>query len=114
MPIEPYIINIIKIMFTIIGGHLAITKILPLLKDFLDDFIKEDKVMKGLVSLLTVFIIVTVITLVIDFIASIGNPILNYITYIKPAIDIFSKLFDYLQYIVAAVLISYAIKNFKK
>ncbi len=114
MPAEAYISNIIKIIFVIIGGHLAITKILPMLKNFLDDFIKDDSVMKGLISLLTVAIIVTVITLVIDFIAAIGNPILNYINLIKPAIDVFNNLFNYIQYIVAIGLIAYAIKSLKK
>lgn len=114
MAIDIYVTNIIKIVFTIIGGHLAIAKILPLLKDFLDDFIKEDDVIKGLISLLTVVIIVTVATLVIEFTTAIGNPMLNYINLVKPMLDVLNSLFNYLQYIVAIGLIAYAIKSIKK
>ncbi len=113
MAIDIYITNIIKIIFAIIGGHLAITKILPMLKDFLDDFI-SDKVMKGLISLLTIIIVVIVATLVLEFTTAIGNPILNYIDLAKPILDIITKLFDYLQYVVAIGLIAYAIKSLKK
>jgi len=113
LAIDIYITNIIKIIFAIIGGHLAITKILPLIKDFLDDFI-SDKVMKGLISLLTITIIVAVATLVVQFTTAIGNPVFNYIALIQPMLDIFKTLFDYLQYVVAIGLIAYAIKNFKK
>jgi ABC-type multidrug transport system fused ATPase/permease subunit len=110
---EIYITNIIKIIFTIIGGHLAITKILPLIKDFLDDFL-NDKATKALISLLTVAIIVIVANLIIGFTTEIGNNYLNYINLIKPLLDVITNLFNYLQYVVAIALIAYAIKNFKK
>jgi len=114
LAIDVYITNIIKIIFAIIGGHLAITRILPVLKNFLDDFIKEDKVLKALISLLTFAIIVAVANLVVQFTTAIGNPVFNYIALIQPMLDIFNTLFSYLQYIVAIGLIAYAIKNFKK
>ena len=60
MTTEIIAINILKIVFVIIGGHVVITRVVPLLNDFLLSFIKDKKSVESFTSLIDIFILAIV------------------------------------------------------
>lgn len=112
--VEVFITAILKIVFVIVGGHIAITKVVPLLNDFLLSFINDKKAVDSFTSLIDIFILVTVGTLLVGFLIEVNNVYLNYISVIKPGLDVLNGLFVYIQWILLALIVVVAIKNFKK
>src|SRR3989344_28582 len=104
MAAEIIAINILKIVFVILGGHIAITKIVPLLNDFLDSFIKDKKAVDSFTSLIDIFILVMVGLKIFEFITAIDNKLLAYLTVLQPGFEVVSSLFTYLQWILLALI----------
>lgn len=109
---ELWIVNILKILFVIIGAHLAITKILPMLKDTLSSF--DKKMVNGLISLFAVFIIVFAGLAIFEFITAIGSKGFSYLLVIKPAFDLIYRLEYYFKYIILGIIVILGLKAFKK
>lgn len=113
MAIELWIINILKVIFIIIGGHIAITKVVPLLSDFLQSFIRDNKAVDAFTSLIDIFILVTVGLISIESLLAVENNILNYIEVLQPGFTVLSTLFTYIQWILLGLMLVVAFKNFK-
>lgn len=109
---ELWIINILKIVFVIIGAHIAITKVLPLLKDAISGF--DRKIVNSLIALFAILIFVLAGLKVFEFIAAIGDKTLSYLLVIKPAFDIVFSLEHYFKYIVLGIIVILGFKAFKK
>ena len=109
---EVAVVNILKIIFVVIGAHLAITKVLPMLKDTLSGF--DKKIANGLISLFAVLIMVFAGLAIFDFIVAIGSTALSYLLVIKPAFDIVFKLEYYFKYVILGVIIILGLKAFKR
>ena len=110
---EIWIVNLLKILFVIVGAHLAITKVLPMFKNIVDG-LGDKKVSEGIISLFAVFILVFAGLAIFDFITAIGSIGLSYLTVIKPAFDLIFGLVYYIKYIVLGVIIVLGLKAFKK
>ena len=113
MAIEGWVINILKIVFVIIAGHIAITKVVPLLNDFLESFIKNSKAIDSFTSLIDIFILVLIGTKIVEFLLATENTVISFISVLEPAFEIFMSLFTYLQWIILALIVVVAIKNIK-
>ncbi len=113
MAAELWVTNVLKIVFVIIGGHIAITKVVPLVNDFLVSFIKDKKAVDAFTSLLDIFILVTIGIKIVDYLLSIDNGILNYVAAIAPGFEILSIFFEYIQWILVALLVLVALRNYK-
>lgn len=113
MAVELWIISILKVVFVIIGGHIAITKVVPLLNDFLLSFIKDNKSVDAFTSLIDIFILVIVGLKIVEFLLEIDNSIINYIAAIQPGFEILSTLFSYIQWILLALIVVVALKHYK-
>ena len=105
MGAELIVTNVIKIVFLIVGGHLAITKVLPMLEDVLSSVLTDKKVLDGLMSLLSVLILVIVGIKVIDLFLATQNPTLAYIGLVRPAFEVLFMLVDYFTWILAGVVV---------
>lgn len=106
------VVNLLKIVFVIVGAHLAITKVLPMLKDTLSGF--DRKVANGLISLFAVLIIVFAGLAIFEFIEATGSKALSYLLVIKPAFDIVFSLEYYLKYVILGVIVILGLKAFKR
>ncbi len=113
MAVEVWVLNILKIIFIIIGGHVAITKVVPLLNDFLLSFIKDKKSVDSFTSLLDIYILSIVGLKIVEYVLNIDNFALNYLESIKPGFEILTQLFSYLQWILLALIVVVALKNYK-
>ncbi len=109
---ELWAMNILKIIFVVIGAHIAITKVLPMLKDTISSF--DRKVVNGLVSLFAVLILVFAGLKIFDFIAAIGDKTFSYLLVIQPAFDLVFSLEYYFKYIILGVIVILGLKAFKK
>ncbi|MEK6934648.1 MAG: hypothetical protein AABW46_02110 [Nanoarchaeota archaeon] len=113
MAVEAIAINILKIVFVIIGAHIAITRVVPLLDDFLISFIKDKKSVESFTSLVDIFILVLVGLMIIEFALATENSFVSYIEVIKPGFDLIMQLFDYLKWILVVLIGVVALKNIK-
>ncbi len=113
MAAEIWISAVLKLLLVIVAGHISITKIIPLLNDFLLSFIKDRKAVDSFTSLIDIFILVLVGTNIVKFILEIDNAALNYVSVLKPALDVIMGLFTYLQWILLALIVVVALKTYK-
>lgn len=114
MSVEVWIVNVLKIVFVIVGMHIALTKVLPLLKDMLSGFIGNKKINDGITGLIAILILVLGGLKIFDFIEAIGNKALSYLLVFKPGFEMVFSLEHYFKYIVLAVVVAVALKAFKK
>lgn len=105
-------INILKIIVTVITVHLTLTKIMPLIQDFLAPFI-EKKATDALTSLFGVLIIIIGGLAVVEFVLAIGNSAFDYLSIIGAGFGVLKQFFDYLQYVVIVVLGIAVFKTYK-
>ena len=113
MGVELWISIILKIIFILVAGHIAITKIVPLLNDFLLGFIKDKNSVSSFTSLIDILILVLVGSKIVTFILEAENAILNYISILQPAFEVLLELFTYLQWIILVLIAIVALKNLK-
>lgn len=113
MAVEEWIINLLKIVFVIVAGHIAITRIVPLLNDFLLSFVKNKKSVDSFTSLIDIFVIVLVATKIVEFALNIQNKIIGYVSILGPGLQVLTSVFEYLKWILLALILVIAFKNTK-
>jgi len=113
MGAEIWIVSVLKIVFIILAGHIAITKIVPLLNDFLLSFIKDRRSVNSFTSLIDIFILVTVGLKIIEITLEVENKALTYLNILKPGFELIVSLFTYLQWILLALILVVALKAYK-
>ena len=113
MSAELWISFVLKTGFMLVAGHVAITKIVPLLNDFLLSFIKDKSSVNSFTSLVDILILVLVGAQILSFAAEVNNEVLNYILVLQPAFSLFKDIFVYLQWILLVLIGVVALKNLK-
>ncbi len=113
MAVEIWINTILKVIFVVIGGHIAITKVVPLLNEFLLSFIKNQKSVDAFTSLIDIYILTLVGLKIVEFALETENNIVQYIGVLAPGFEVLSTLFGYLQWILLALIVVVALKNYK-
>ena len=114
MAADIWIATIFKLGFIIAVVHLTLTKILPMLQDFMSTVFKDKKALDSLTSLLGILVIILAGKEILVFIEELNNATLNYLLTFGPALIILSNLIYYLQYIILAVLLVAVFKAYKK
>lgn len=104
--------NLLKIVVTVIAVHLTLTKVMPLIQDFLNPFL-EKKATEALTSLFGVLVLMIGGLFIMEFILAIGNPGIAYITVLQPGFDLVMKFFDYFQYVVIVIVGLAVLKTYK-
>jgi len=113
MAAETWIILVLKLVFVLVAGHIAITKIVPLLNDFLLSFIKDKTAVNSFTSLVDILVLILVGSQIVAFIVVADNKVLNYISVLQPALDLLKQLFSYLQWILLVLMAVVALKYLK-
>jgi len=106
-------IAIISIIFVIIAAYLAITKILPVVRDLLSGIV-DGRVMGAFMSLLIIVVYILVLDKVVNLLLAAENQYLNYLSYITPGITVLTDLLPYLKYVLLGALIAWGLKLYKK
>lgn len=113
MSLESWLVNLVYIAITILATYLAIKKVLPMLKDFLAGFLKE-KPLAGVMSLITVAVLVTALDLIMGFIKAIGDKTLSYLVVLTPIITVLKDLIDQIKWLVLVGVLVMGLVEYKK
>lgn len=114
MAADIWVATILKFIFIIVATHLTLTKIIPLLQDFLATIIKEKKPLESLTSLLGILVLILAGKEILAAVENLNNAVLNYILTLGPALAVLSNMVYYLQYIIIAVFVVAVFKAYKK
>ena len=114
MGVETIILNILKIAFVVLAGHIALTKIIPILDEMLKSLLKDNKIVDSFTSLLGILVFVLVGKSVIEFATATENKVIAYLSVLKPGVDLLLSLIPYFGYIFAAAVVIIALKGIKK
>ena len=111
MGFEIWMLTILKIVAVIVGGHLAITKMLPALKRVLSSFIKKEEVVTSVISTFMFYIGTLVLKFIIEYLATTENKYLTYITVLIPGIDVILTIVPFVLYFLIAAIIVAGLKK---
>lgn len=111
MAFETWMLTILKIVCVIIGGHLAITKLLPALKNVLSSSIKKEDLTTSIISILMMYTGVLVLKFMIEFIVATENKYLGYANVLVPGIEVILTLVPYVIYLMVATVIVAGLKK---
>tara|TARA_Y100000034_G_C6786431_1_gene351799 strand:- start:280 stop:615 length:336 start_codon:yes stop_codon:yes gene_type:complete len=107
-------VNLLNAVFVLLGGYVAITYLFPFLRDFLSGILKNDKVTDGLMGIFNIYVIVFVLSGVVNSLVAINHPTLNYVNALIPGLNVLTSLIPYLQYLVLGAFIVAGLNSFRK
>lgn len=111
MAFEVWMLTILKIVAVIIGGHLAITKMLPALKKILASYIKKEDLVTSIISILIFYVAILVSKFVIEFFVATGNKYIGYVSVLLPGIEVILTIIPYVLYFLVAIVIVAGLKK---
>jgi len=114
LALEDFIVNLLKIVFVVLAGHISLTKVIPLLDGILKELVKEKKAVDNFTSLLGILVFVMVGIKIVEFALATQNKIISYLSVVKPGLDLLLSLVPYLGYIFAGMVLLIALRNFRK
>jgi len=114
MSAESFIVNLLKIVFVVLAGHIALTKIIPLVDDMLKGLIKDTKVVDKFTSLLGILVITLAGIKIIEFAVATENKVVGYLSVLSPGLEFIKGLVPYFGYVFAAVVIIVAARSLRK
>ena len=114
MAFEIFVVNLLNIVFVVLAGHIALTKIIPLLDGMLKQLVKETKAIDNFTSLLGILVFVLVGLKIIEFAVATQNKVISYLSVVKPGLDLLLSLVPYLGYVFAGAIIIIALRGIRK
>lgn len=114
MVVDIWIATLFKIGFIAAIVHLSLTRIIPLLQDFLSTIFKDKKSLDSLTSLLGILVLILAGKEILTVVETLNNAVLNYVLTLGPALIVLSNLVFYLQWIILAIFIVALLKAYKK
>ena len=112
--VSAWVINFAGIIFAAIAVLIIIIKIFPRIGRLADSIFNDDGVVGNLMSLLVILVYILFAFTAIGLIKNIDNKYLNYISLLDPGVEIFSSILPYLKWVIFALLIAAAFKQFRK
>ena len=113
MAFENWMLLILKVVVILIGGHLAITRLMPNMKNTLAQVVKNEELLTGSVSTLIFFIGVIAAKLILQSVSVVGNKYVSYLTVLLPGVDVILTIIPYVVYFLVAAIIVSAFKSQK-
>ncbi len=114
MSAESFIINLLKIVSVVLAGHIALTKIIPMMDDLLKGLIKEPKVVDRFTSILGILVIALAGIKIIELAAATQNKVVGYLSVLTPGLEFITGLVPYLGYVFAAIVIIISARSLRK
>ena len=107
MALEDWMILVLKVVFILIGGHLAITRLMPGLKKVLAQVVRNEAVLVSSVSTLVFYIGVIAAKLIIQSVSAMDNKYLGYLAVLLPGVEVILVIIPYVVYfLIAATVVS--------
>jgi len=112
--VSVWVINILGIVFATVASLIIITKIFPRIGELTDSIFNNDGITRNLMSLLVILVYILLFITTVALLKNINNQYLNYISLIDPGIELLKSILPYLKWVVFALLIAAALRQFKK
>jgi len=111
MVFESWTITILKIIFVIIGGHLAITILLPALKRMLSPSVKREEFIPSVIAILIFYVAVLVLKFILEFLIETESKFLGYGNALLPGTEVIITVVPYVLYFMIAAVIVAGLKK---
>ena len=112
--VSAWVINFAGIIFAAIAVLIIIIKIFPRIGGLADSIFNDDGVVGNLMSLLVILVYILFAFTVIGLIKNVDNKYLNYVSLLDPGLEIFNSMMPYIKWVIFALLIAAALKQFRK
>ncbi|MBD3253206.1 hypothetical protein GF386_05715 [Candidatus Pacearchaeota archaeon] len=109
-----FILPILRIIFAVVGAYVVISRIVPYLREFMLGAIDNKGAVDAFIYLINVFIVIFTGILVVDFLSSLSSVLMPYVRTVNFFFEIFEALFDYIQWILLALIGVYAFRYLRK
>jgi len=113
MAVIVWITTIISAVIILIAGHIAITIVLPKLKELVNPVIKDEKSLSALMTLLLILIIVLALGSIITVLNGLQNDVVNLLNVFKPGLTLLTDFGNYVGYIILGFIVVLGLKYFK-
>ncbi len=107
-------LNLLNVVFLLLGGYVAITFLFPFLRDFLSSVLKSEKGTDGLMGVLNIYVIIFVTIGVVEELISSEVVWLNYLQSLNAGLNLLTSLIPYLQYLVLGGLVVLGLNSLRK
>ena len=114
MAVDIWVSTILRIIFILAATHISLTKIIPMVQDFLSSIFKDKKTLDGITSLFGILVLILAVKELLPAIETLNNNILNYLLTLEPALTVLLNFVYYLQFIILAVFVVAVFKAYKK
>ena len=114
MPVDIWVATLFKLGFIVLVVHLTLSRVIPMLQNFLSSIFKDKKPLDSLTSLIGILVLILAGKEILVVVEELNNAVLNYVLTLGPALTTLLNLVFYLQWIIVAVLAVAILKNFKK
>lgn len=112
--VELMVSAFLKIIFAVIGAYVVIGKINPMIGTFMDGAINDEKATRAFLYLLNAFIIVFAAELIINILPQLNLSSIQYFQTIDITLKVIEALFNYIQWILLAIIVVFGLKYLKK
>ncbi len=112
--VSAWAMNFAGIIFAAIAVLIIIIKIFPRIGGLADSIFNDDNIVGNLMSLLVILVYILFAFTVISLVKNIDNKYLNYVSLLDPGLEIFNSVLPYLKWVIFALLIAAAFKQFRK
>lgn len=96
------------------AAHASLKFVFPHVKGILKEITKDDKTVNSVIMLLSIFLILTVTSLIIDNLMAMGYSFLSYLEIFKPGINLILSLTEPIKWILIGAAGIIAIRTFKR
>jgi len=110
---ELWVTTIFKILFLSAGSYLALWQIIPMLEDFLGGFIKDEKALDGLMSIIVIFAGIFILSTLLNLLIETGSKALGYLNVVSPTLEFLMNLINPLKWVLLAGIVVMGLKNLK-
>lgn len=114
MEIGIWIAFALNIVFLLIAGHIALTKLFPKLKAILVAALGKDDVVNAVMYLFVAYTIIFVLKKFVDMILAIGNSYLNLFAMLNSGLELLILLLPYIQWLILGAVVVVGLKSAKK
>lgn len=110
--------SVLSILLTTVilayAAHASLKFVFPQIKGILKEISKDDKTVNSVIILLSIFLILTTTSLVIDTLMTMGYSFLIYLEIFKPGINLVLSLTEPVKWILMGAVGIIAIRTFRR
>ena len=114
MAVEQVLMQVLIIVFAILGMIIVFRWVLPKVADLLDAVVEDQVAVDGLIVLLKIFVGIFVLGIVVTAMSALVPKIANYVSPINQGLSVITSITSYVEWLVVGVGALLLVKLWKK